>query len=119
MGTAVSVLERNDPAYGRYQGARRQHWDRVARGSDRGRGWGAVYHRRLEELYRALIAPGQRVLELGCGGGDLLAAVEPSYGVGVDFSLAMVQRARRRHPALHFLQADVHELALAEPFDCI
>jgi len=27
-----------------------------------------------------------KVLELGCGLGDLLAAVRPSRGVGVDFS---------------------------------
>jgi hypothetical protein len=39
---------------------------------------------------RFLIPPGKRVFELGCGSGDLLAALEPSYGVGVDFSLRAI-----------------------------
>src|ERR1700732_3930432 len=47
------------------------------------------YHRRLIEIYQFLIPPGQRVLEMGCGDGDLLASLKPSEGVGVDFSPEM------------------------------
>ena len=50
---------------------------------------------------------GLRVLELGCGTGALLAALEPSHGVGVDFSPAMVAIARAHHPQLSFVVADV------------
>jgi len=56
-----------------------------------------------------LIPPGKRVLELGCGSGDLLAALAPSYGVGVDFSPATVARARARHPGLHFVLGDAED----------
>ncbi len=90
-----------------YRAARIAHWDQVARSSDRRRTGGA-YHRRLEQVYRQLVRPGLRVLELGCGRGDLLAAVEPAGGVGVDFSPEMVERARRDHPALEFIVADGH-----------
>ncbi len=103
----------------RYTAARREHWNRVALLTDRWSGWGGAYHRRLREVYRSTIPPGQRVLELGCGGGDLLAAVEPRFGVGVDFSEAMLARAARRHPRLHFVSADVHALGLKGPFDVI
>src|SRR5260370_40097058 len=57
------------------------------------------------------------VIELGCGQGDLLAALAPSYGVGVDLSPAMVERARNRHPSMTFLQADAHFLDFREEFD--
>ncbi|MDQ3440996.1 MAG: bifunctional class I SAM-dependent methyltransferase/glycosyltransferase family 2 protein [Planctomycetota bacterium] len=102
-----------------YEDARRRHWDEVAIKTDPYRGWGGYYHRRLEEVYRFHIPPGRRVLEIGCGTGDLLAAVKPSLGVGVDFSGEMIARARRKHPELTFIQADVHELALEGTFDAI
>jgi SAM-dependent methyltransferase len=72
----------------------------------------SAYHARLTEVYRSVVAPNQRVLEIGCGQGDLLAALNPAFGVGVDFSGEMLNRARRRHPRLHFVQADAHALDL-------
>jgi SAM-dependent methyltransferase len=107
-------------AHSRYTAARRQHWDQVARGTDRWSGWGGAYQRRLRDVYRSRVLPGERVLELGCGLGDLLAAVEPRFGVGVDFSEEMLARAARRHPHLHFVNADIHALGgLEGPFDAI
>jgi SAM-dependent methyltransferase len=108
------------PARERYMRAREAHWDDVARQSDRGPGWGAYYHDRVAEIYSLLAAPGQRVLELGCGRGDLLAAVKPAYGLGIDLSSEMIARAKKDHPGLEFRQGDVHDLAdLHEPFDVI
>jgi SAM-dependent methyltransferase len=62
-----------------------------------------------------------RVLEWGCGPGDLLAALKPSRGLGVDISPKMVERARSRHSAanLEFREGDLHELSLDEKFDVI
>ncbi len=103
-----------------YQQTRSAHWDKVAQKRDRWRGMGRWYHRRLEEIYKFLVSPQQRVLEIGCGMGDLLAAVQPSYGVGVDFSPQMIARARRRHPQLEFHQLDAHDLSsLNGEFDVI
>ncbi len=110
---------RNDPASRQYQQERILHWDGMARRKDAWKGWGGYYHHRLQEVYRFLIPAGSRVLEIGCGQGDLLAALKPSVGVGVDFSGEMLERARQRHPELRFMQADAHELALDETFDFI
>ena len=44
------------------------------------------YHVLLQKYFAFLVPPDVRVLELGCGLGDLLAAVKPAHGVGVDFS---------------------------------
>jgi ubiquinone/menaquinone biosynthesis C-methylase UbiE len=74
------------------------HWDSVARKTDRWRSAGGYYQRRLARCYRQAVPPGMRVLELGCGSGDLLAAVRPGTGVGIDFSREAVRRAARRHP---------------------
>jgi SAM-dependent methyltransferase len=102
-----------------YRRARREHWDAVARRLENWTGWGGYYQRRLAHIYRHLMWPGARVLELGCGQGDLLAGMAPSVGVGVDLSEGMIKRARRRHPHLRWIVADVHELNLEETFDVI
>jgi SAM-dependent methyltransferase len=59
------------------------------------------------------------VLEVGCGYGDLLAALKTERGVGVDFSPEMIRYARKRHPELHFVEADAHYLEMDETFDTI
>ena len=42
---------------------------------------------------RFLIPAGARVLEIGCGDGQLLAALKPSRAVGVDLSPEMIRVA--------------------------
>ncbi|MBI3738916.1 MAG: class I SAM-dependent methyltransferase, partial [Chloroflexi bacterium] len=103
-----------------YTQTRSAHWDAVAHKRDSWKGWGGLYHRRLQEIYRFLITPGQRILEIGCGKGDLLASLRPSRGVGLDFSPAMLERARTKHPDIEFIEADAHDLSAIEgPFDFI
>jgi SAM-dependent methyltransferase len=112
-----------DSAEQTYRQTRIAHWDSVARKRDKWNGWGGTYHRRLEQVYRFLVSPGQRVLEVGCGFGELLTALQPARGVGVDFSSGMIQRAcarHKKHAELEFVQADVHDLtSLDGPFDII
>lgn len=103
-----------------YRETRRAHWDGVARSLRTWRGWGGGYLQRLIEIYRFLIPTGARVLEVGCGTGDLLAGLSPSLGVGVDFSPEMLALAAERHPDLTFVLADAHALNLPpQTFDVI
>ena len=103
-----------------YQRDRVAHWDKVACQMDDWESWGKFYHRRLLEIYKFLVPSGQRVLEVGCGRGDLLAALQPSQGTGVDFSAEMIHRATQRHPQLSFQSADAHDLSgLKDRFDVI
>lgn len=87
------------------------HWNRVASRAP-GRGSAAAYRQRLLSVFAFLIPPGQRVLEIGCGRGDLLAALAPSVGVGVDLSPAMIDQARQMHPGLHFVCGAGEDLEL-------
>ena len=105
-------------AFDIYQQQRRDHWDAVAADFNQITG-GRAYQQRLMEVYRSLIPAGSRVLEIGCAAGDLLAAVAPSYGVGVDFSQGMISLARSRYPHLHFIEADAHSFHLDETFDYV
>lgn len=92
-----------------YRTQRITHWNRVAGRKNDPERAGAFYQQLLEHYYGMMVQPGLRVLELGCGGGDLLAALNPSFGVGVDFSSEMLDIARSRHPEHHFIQADIHD----------
>src|SRR5207302_1557209 len=78
-----------------------------------------TYHRLLEQIYRFHIPEDARVLEIGSGAGDLLAALRPSAGVGVDVSPRMVELARSRHPELRFEVAPGETLELGETFDYV
>jgi SAM-dependent methyltransferase len=94
-------------------------FDRMAGEEDEWLRRTAPYHDFVREIYRALVAPGQSVLEIGCGRGDLLAALEPRRGVGVDVSPEMVALARQRHPGLEFIEGVGEDLALDATFDYI
>jgi SAM-dependent methyltransferase len=77
------------------------------------------YHTLVTQISRSLIPEGERVLEIGCGRGDLLAALKPSRGVGIDLSAGMIEAGRRRHPELELIQGAGEELDLGETFDYI
>jgi len=104
----------------RYRQERVAHWDTIARQMDDWEGWGKFYHQRLKQIHKFQVPSGLRVLEIGCARGDLLAALKPSDGVGVDFSSEMISRAVPRHPELSFYCADAHDLScLKEKFDFV
>ncbi len=77
------------------------------------------YYHDQQRYFRYLIPKGQAVLEIGCGLGDLLQSVEPRYGVGIDFSRAMIEQAQKRHSHLNFHVMQAESLDLNEKFDAI
>jgi SAM-dependent methyltransferase len=99
------------------------HSDAYAASRPEWRSKAAFFHSEDEAYLRFLIPKNARVLEIGCGIGDTLAALEPSYGVGIDFSPALIDVACKRHPGLTFVVGDAEDpatIALAPgPFDYI
>jgi SAM-dependent methyltransferase len=89
------------------------------------RGKKRYFYRRLTEVIQARVPPGQRVLDIGCGTGEMLAALEPARGVGIDLSRRAVIDARARHRGepLHFLEGDGSDSAVLAgaggPFDVV
>lgn len=64
------------------------------------------------------LGPGDAVVDICCGTGDLAAelarAVRPGRVVGVDFSPVMLAEARRKYPRLEYLEADACDVPLEE-----
>jgi SAM-dependent methyltransferase len=102
-----------------HKAAVRAHFDRLAPEMGRWRRKSWYYHEELRRFFRFTIPAGSSVLELGCGTGELLAALEPREGVGIDLSPAMVALARERFPGLTWLVGDAESLDLDRQFDYV
>ncbi|MFD0776661.1 class I SAM-dependent methyltransferase, partial [Streptomonospora algeriensis] len=65
--------------------------------------------------------PGERILDAGCGTGELAAALADAGAevVGVDSSPEMIDRARERFPHLDLRLADLRELDVEPGFDAV
>jgi demethylmenaquinone methyltransferase/2-methoxy-6-polyprenyl-1,4-benzoquinol methylase len=64
----------------------------------------------------AVVRPGDEVLDACCGTGDLAIACARAGGrvTGLDFSERMLERARRKAPALQWVSGDLLELPFAD-----
>lgn len=84
---------------------------------------GAFFYAEDAAYLRFLIPPGKRILDIGCGAGEALAALQPSYGVGIDLSPSLIEQARQTHKTLEFHVGDYEEKevidAINGPFDFI
>jgi SAM-dependent methyltransferase len=77
----------------------REHFDWVADHCAITRRRQRAFHAQLAAAHRAAIPVGSRVLEVGCGLGELLAELRPAQGLGIDLSARMIERARAAHGA--------------------
>lgn len=68
-----------------------------------------------------LLAPksGERILDIGCGTGQLTAQIAESGAsvVGIDHSPAMIEQARQMFPSIEFQQADARSYSADQSFD--
>ncbi len=103
----------------------RRFYEEHHEGIERSRRRHRYYYDYLTRILRVRVPEGQRVLDLGCGAGHLLAALKPSRGVGIDVSAPAVRDASARHrdEGLRFLEGDFTDPAVLAraggPFDAI
>lgn len=95
-------------AHDRFTAARRSAFEALAPQMDNWNRKNRTYHQDLAALHQFVIPAGMRVLEVGCGTGDLLAQTNPKFGLGIDFAPTMVTAARAKYPATSHPQLSFH-----------
>ena len=95
------------------------YYDSLALRRDDFRRKNRYYYALLDKQYRYFVPEGKKVMEIGCGTGDLLAVLKPSYGMGVDISSKMIQVAQEKYPSLHFYVGAIQDITIEEKFDYI
>ncbi len=97
-------------------------FDEAAAHRRRFRRWNSYYYKELVRLLRFVVPPGKRVLEIGCGDGDVLRQLQPSLGLGIDISPRMIDVARSSAAPgenIRFETADVESTRFTETFDYV
>jgi len=100
-----------------------RHFARVASAYTELRGGGltGLLRRQEQEAVRALaaVAPGQRILDVGCGDGEVLAwlAAQGARATGVDLVPAMAAHCRRR--GFDVCVQDMERLGVRPAFDWV
>src|SRR5262249_44656860 len=82
--------------------------DHLARIAPRRESWikhNSYYYELLCRLLRFLVGAQKNVLSVRCDTGNLLAAVRPSEGKGIDICAEIVEIAQQRNPSLDFAVA--------------
>jgi Glycosyl transferase family 2 len=97
----------------------RAHYDRVSVSRAAYIAANAYYYGQVVKLLRSVIPPGKRVLQVGCLTPDLLVAVEPSFGLGIDVSEKLVDTAKARFPHMQFRRHDDYKVGDDEKFDYV
>lgn len=97
------------------------HFDHIAHKYDAYKIKNKYYYTFLKSFLCSIIPADKKVLEIGCGTGDLLVHLKPKYGVGIDISSEMIKIAKVKHPLkkLHFQATPIENFKTREKFDYI
>ncbi|MFC7394302.1 class I SAM-dependent methyltransferase [Scopulibacillus cellulosilyticus] len=65
--------------------------------------------------------PGERILDLGCGTGDLTYEMAKTGAIplGIDLSSTMIEAARKKYPDIKFSVENATTYRTSEPFDAV
>lgn len=96
-----------------------RYYDSIASQRDTWKKKNAYYYHCLTKFLTFLIPQKKKVLEVGCGTGDLLGATNPSTGVGIDLSSKMIKIAREKYPRFSFQRMSAERISLSDSFDYI
>ncbi|MGF1500158.1 MAG: glycosyltransferase [Elainellaceae cyanobacterium] len=100
--------------------SQRSHLNKDIRASlSKWRNRNLYYYEDLERFYQFVVQPQSRVLEVGSGSGHLLAALDASYGLGIDKNPLAVEMSAEKFPEIDFQIAHAEDFEAKEGFDYV
>ena len=90
----------------------KKYFDQMAPNRDKWKKGSRYYYNHLENFISFLVPENKRVIEIGCGTGDLLFKLKSSYGLGVDISEKMIELARQKssNPKIEFKTGTIDDI---------
>ena len=85
-------------------------YDKIAKSRKKWLKRAASFHKEDQIMLREMVVPKSKILELGCGNGQLLNSLNPSFGIGVDISKEIIKEAKKEFKHLSFYSGDVSKL---------
>tara|TARA_B100000029_G_C17520341_1_gene939635 strand:+ start:190 stop:1641 length:1452 start_codon:yes stop_codon:yes gene_type:complete len=76
---------------------------------------GLAFHKEDSLNFNEFTLPKSKVLELGCGTGNLLKSLNPSYGLGIDVSKEIIREAKKENKDINFIHGDISKLSSLLP----
>ncbi|MAG20223.1 hypothetical protein CL618_02205 [archaeon] len=87
----------------------KEHFDDISKDYDIYKKRNKFYYKALKRMLVREVGFGKKVLDVGCGTGELLDFLKPSYGLGIDVSEGMIEKAKEKYD-LDFKVGDVENL---------
>ncbi len=97
----------------------KEYFDKIAPRRERWRKRNSYYYSYLESHISFIVPQDKKVLEVGCGTGELLVKLKPKRGLGIDISKKMIELARTKNTdeKIEFKAGEISDID--ETFDYI
>ncbi len=97
----------------------KEHFDDIADDYDKWKKKNAYYYSTIQSFIQRNVRPNSKILEIGCGTGEILASTRPKAGMGIDISPRMVEIAKKKFPQYQFKSTPIEDFHTDEKFDYI
>lgn len=77
------------------------------------------YHNYIKNLLKFLVPERKKILDIGCGFGDFLNELKPTFGLGIDIADKMIEENKKKYPELKFEVLDIQNEIIEDKFDYI
>ena len=95
---------------GEYLRGQREYLSQLSRGSSRAGRASRFFHREVNRLVAAQVAPQSSVIDIGCADGSLLKDLIPSAAAGIDIDAAVIEDARSARVDATWVNAAIEEV---------